>query len=563
MRKPSENPSGKISLREKIMGLGDSSLKKNYYKQLQEEIESLEKSRESLEKAIQRAEANENLFRALFDNAIDGIVLIDIETKKLSLCNRAMLSMLGYDSMPEDGLSIQQIHPEMDFPRVFEQYERIIKGETKLIRNIPVTKKSSSLIYVDIGGTPIEWDGKNTVIGIFRDMTEARRLAIERKELESRLYHMQKMEAIGTLAGEVAHDFNNTLAAIMGLAQLSLISEEGNPELCKRLEQIMNSCYRARDLTSQLFSISYRNEKILVPVNLVPVIKDAVKLIRATIPSTVSIQTFIDVELDTALADQTQIIQIIMSLCTNAAQAIPEMKGEIIIRARDRFVSRQFTSTHPELEEGWHMIIEVSDNGCGIKPENIERIFEPFFTTRERGKGTGLGLSVLHGIVKNHGGSVFVESEEGYGTTFQVYIPLTSDRQVPVSAQDEVPVPAVTVLFIDDERILTQINSMLLESMGHKVITFTNAMEALRYFRSEPQSVDIVITDMTMPHMTGLALSEEIHVIRPDIPVILCSGYNEQLMEEKIESSGISEILMKPYNTIELSRSLRRALKNK
>lgn len=561
MPKPSDSRDEKDILRNKIMGLGDCSLRKNYYNQLQDNVENLEKNRESLVEARKRAEASENILRALFDNAIDGIVLADIETKKLSLMNRAMLSMLGYEDNQEVDLSVSDIHPADRLPYVISQFNRLGEGSLKLARNIPVKRRDGSIIYVDISGTHILINGRKYIVGVFRDMTEARRAAIEKSELESRIHQMQKMEAIGTLAGGVAHDFNNILTAIMGLAELSINSMTAGDRIRINIEHILESCYRARDLISQLLSISYKSEKKLETVSLVPVIKDAVRLIRATIPSTVSIRTQIDAELDYAMADRTQISQIIMNLCTNAAQSMPAMEGEISINVLNSYIDQKYAATHPDLREGWYIVIQVIDNGSGIDPVIIDRIFEPFFTTKVRGKGTGLGLSVIHGIVKNHGGSIHVKSIPGEGSTFDVYLPVSEEKSKISVSVDKAPVTGnASILLVDDEEMLTKVNGSILESMGYSVITCNSGADALRIFAGQPDAVDLVITDMTMPGMTGLGLASEIKKIRPAIPVILCTGFNEQLTKQKAEEVGIFEIVMKPFTSIELGLVIKKSL---
>jgi len=562
MQKPSDNQKEKESLRKKIIGLGDCSLRKSYYTQLQDQVDNLERSREDLVEAIKRAETSENLLRALFDNTIDGILLADVESKKLTTMNRAMLSLLGIDDA-EAELYVDDIHPEEKLPYIHTQFTRLAEGRIKLARNIPLKRRDGSVLYVDISGTPIIIDGRKYISAVFRDMTEPRRAAIEKSELELRIHQMQKMEAIGTLAGGVAHDFNNILTAIMGLAELSVRGTRPDEPVHRYAENILESCHRARDLVSQLLSISYKSEKKLEQVNLLPVIKDSIKLIRATLPSTVEIRTEIDSEFDSATADRTQVSQIIMNLCTNAAQSMKNMQGEIIINVSNSFVDDKYAASHPDLKKGLYLLLKVADNGSGIEPAIIERIFEPFFTTKERGKGTGLGLAVIHGIVKNHGGSIYVYSTPGVGTTFEVYLPVSDHKNEVTVNEIETPVTGhASILLVDDEEMLTEVNASILETLGYSVTACSSGAEALRIFSDNPEAVDLVITDMTMPGMTGLHLASEIKKIKPGIPVILCTGYNEQLTKEKAVESGICNIVMKPFTAAELGQAVQKGLQS-
>jgi len=564
MRKPSDYSDNRNNLRNKIIGLGDCSIKKSYYTQLQEQVENLERSREDLIDAIKRAEASENILRAVFDNATDGIVLADIETKKFSMMNRAMLSILGYDEGTDPDLSFFDIHPEEKIPYAMSQFVRLAEGKINLAREIPVKRKDGTIIYVDISGAPIVINERRYIAAIFRDMTEHRKAAIEKSDFESRLHQMQKMEAIGTLAGGVAHDFNNILMAIMGFAELSMKHVKKGEPLHRNIGHILESCYRARDLVSELLSMSYKGEKKLEPLNLIPVIEDTIKLIRATLPSTVSIGFMNNAEFDTVLSDRTQISQIILNLCTNAAHAMPAMDGEIKINVANINVDAEYASSHPDLNKGAYFLLQVIDDGSGIDPSILGRIFEPFFTTKERGKGTGLGLSVIHGIVKGHRGAIYVDSIPGEGTTFEIYLPVSGAEINEVETVKEINTAGgETILLVDDEEVLTEVNADILESMGYKVIRCNSGADALTVFSEDPERIDLVVTDMTMPGMTGLNLSIELKRIKTELPVILCTGYNEQLTKEKAEEAGVLKIIMKPFSSAELGIAVKNGLNMK
>jgi len=250
-----------------------------------------------------------------------------------------------------------------------------------------------------------------------------------------------------------------------------------------------------------------------------------------------------------------------MNLCTNAAQSMKNMQGEILINVSNSFVDDKSAASHPDLKKGLYLLLKVTDNGSGIEPAIIERIFEPFFTTKERGKGTGLGLAVIHGIVKNHGGSIYVHSKPGEGTTFEVYLPVSEHKNEVTVNEVEIPVTGhAAILLVDDEEMLTEVNGSILETLGYSVTACGSGAEALRIFSDNPEAVDLVITDMTMPGMTGLHLASEIKKIKPRIPIILCTGYNEQLTKEKAVESGIFDIVMKPFTAAELGQAVQRSL---
>ncbi len=562
MKNASDKFNDRSSLRNRIIGLGEKSLKKSYYPQLQEKIENLEKNREILEDAISNAETQQKMFRILFDNASDGIVLFDKADYSITMCNRTFSGMIRADDNNCSSLTIYDIHPEDSIPHILDELERISSGEIKIARDIPVKGFDGTISIVDISGTPVEFNNKVYLICILRDMTAIRQAEIEKAELEARVSHSQKMQAIGTLAGGVAHDFNNILSAIMGNIELSIRHSSPDSGIIKYLDSVMKACYRARDIVSQLLTICYNGENKLVPIKLLPVIKESIKLVRSTISSTVSIQTVNKATVDTARADSTQISQIILNLCTNAAQAMPDMNGEIRIDLNNRYLDSNFLKTHPNLSEGWYFQIDVTDNGSGITPEIQKKIFDPFFTTKERGKGTGLGLSVIHGIVESHNGSISVYSEPGRGTKFRVYIPLTGDEIPADQANSEIEnIPHASILLVDDEVMLTEVNCEMLENMGHSVTVCNDSIEALSIFRHNNTLFDLVITDMAMPGMTGIALAKEIQSIRPGIPIIICTGFNEQLDDNSTELKGIKEILIKPFTSFELKRSLAASLK--
>ena len=386
----------------------------------------------------------------------------------------------------------------------------------------------------------------------------------ERKKTEGHLRQAQKLEAIGTLAGGIAHDFNNILAAIIGFTEM--VQEDVTPDSPekKRLDLVLKGAHRGRDLVKQILSFSRQTEQDQKPVVLSHIVEEELKLLRPTLPSTINIKTTGLANDDVIFADPVQIHQVLMNLCTNAAHAMREKGGVLEIElTRVNCVEGDPPPCH-DMKPGAYVVLKVRDTGHGMPPEILERIFDPFFTTKKQGEGTGLGLSVLHGIVRNHKGYITVESEPGKGSVFHVYFPKLEEHAKVETKQDLTTASGKErILVVDDEAILVELNTQRLSRLGYEVSTMTSSVEALEFFRKEPDRFDLVVTDYTMPNLTGMDLARELMKIRPDIPIILCTGHSESISPDTAKQAGIKEFLIKPIAKHDLARAVRQVLDSK
>ena len=392
------------------------------------------------------------------------------------------------------------------------------------------------------------------VVHIAKDITE-------KKDLETKLRQAQKMEAIGALAGGIAHDFNNILTAIYGYSQLAMRKAD-DKEIVYDLKQIHCATERAKNLVSQILTFSRQTEHAKRPLQISLIVKEALKLLRSSIPSTIALKQNITSQ-GSVLADPTQIHQIVMNLATNAYHAMMESGGSLGVSLQEVTIDNKAKDTELKIMPGNYICLEVSDSGCGMDEAVKEKIFEPYFTTKEVGKGTGLGLAVVHGIVTGCNGYINVASSPGQGTTFSVYLPIVEEGTIDCSIQGEKePVRGGNerILFIDDEEVIVILASEVLRTYGYEVTIFTDAVQAIQDFEKDPAHYDLVITDMSMPYITGLELSRKIKEIRPELSVILCSGYNEAIYKEKAQALGVSRYVLKPLMMDNLARVVRELL---
>ena len=515
--------------------------------------------RDRAEEAVRESEEK---FRSLFDDALDMIHIVDMEGRIVNV-NKIELQKLGYSRDELIGKKLLDIiHPEVkkDFKKT---YFRVLEGD--VIQNYDTTliTKKGEKIYAEVNAVPKKINGKivNTR-SIIRDLTKFKQTEKENKKLLLQLQQKQKMEAMGTLAGGIAHDFNNILTVILGYTELALDNIEEDALLYNHLQKVFKAGGRAKDLVGQILTFSRQDKQEFKPVQLNLIIDEVLKLIRASLPSSIEIVQSIESE-STVMADSTQLHQVLMNLCTNASQSMKE-GGLLEVKLEDVVLDEDFIKRYPDLKPGPHVHLIVQDSGSGMSPEVLDRIFDPFFTTKKKGSGTGLGLSVVHGIVHNHKGIIMVYSEPGKGATFHVYLPV-SDLSADIESRKDIPVPKGTekILFVDDEKELADYGKDMLESLGYKVTSRTSSLKALELFKARKNDFDLIITDLSMPNMDGDELAREILDVRPEIPIILCTGYNSKLKEKEVLDIGIRAYFLKPIIRHVFAFSIRKVLDEK
>jgi PAS domain S-box-containing protein len=497
---------------------------------------------------------SEEKCRLLLENSNDAVFVVQDEVIKFP--NPRTEKMTGYSAGELAGMSfIDIIHPK-DCERVLDRQNRSLAGEelpdTYAFR---VINKSGKELWVKLNTVLMNWEGRPGTLNFITDITQE-------KTLENRLQQSQKMESIGTLAGGIAHDFNNILFPIIGYTEMLLMDAPEGSESRDSLEEIFKEAMRASDLVRLILTFSRQSLQELKPIRVQPILKEALKLLRSSIPVTIKFHQKIDNDCSIIMGDPTQIHQVIMNLCTNAYHAMQEAGGDLEVKLKEIEWEVDDVVDGNDMKAGPYIRLTVSDTGHGMHNDVLERIFEPYYTTKEEGKGTGLGLSVVHGIVKAHNGDIRVYSEPGKGTVFHVYLPLIKpqNKETGLALPEMIQGGSERVLLVDDEEPIVRIEKQTLERLGYQVTSRTSSGEALDVFRTHPDKFDLVITDMTMPNMTGDKLAAELINIRPDIPIILCTGFSEEISRERAAAMGIKGFLMKPIVKRDLAETIREVL---
>jgi two-component system cell cycle sensor histidine kinase/response regulator CckA len=513
------------------------------------------RERNEAETALRNSERN---YRELVQSANSIIMRMDTEGKVIFFNNYAQ-NFFGYNQDEIIGKNvIGTIVPQKDragfdlsvmIKDIGTHPERYVSNENENIR-----RNGEHVRVAWMNRAINDDDGRvKEILCVGIDVTE-------KWQLEKRLAQAQKMEAIGTLAGGIAHDFNNILSAIMGYTELTLIDLPQESPVRNNLKQVLKAGNRAKELVQQILTYSRQKERERQPVKINLIVNEALKLLRASLPSTIQMQNTIQSNL-AVMSDPTNIHQVIMNLCTNASHAMQKNGGLLEVNLLDVDLDEDFAKQHPGITPGKFVELTVSDTGHGMAPEVLDRIFDPFFTTKKKGEGTGMGLSVVHGIVKSHGGTLTVESYPEKGTVFKAFIPAIESEWVPQNESADLMVTGREhILFVDDEAFQADIAQQMLSRLGYRLTTCTSSNGALELFRQSPQEFDLVITDMTMPHMPGDVLARELISIRPDIPIIVCTGYSDRMDSEIADEIGIRELVMKPVVMKEIAQIIRRVL---
>ena len=497
-----------------------------------------------MEEALRESEAK---YRSMME-AMNDTIYICSSNYRVVYMNPAMIKRIGHNATGE--LCYKAIHG-LDEKCPWCIHHKVMEGEHVKLEII--SPKDDKIYHVS--SSPIfHTDGSISKLSVSHDITET-------KKMENRLQQMQKMEDIATLAGGIAHDFNNILTPIIGYTEM--LKEDISPEgpFHEYINGIFQAALRAKNLVKQILTSSRQADHKNIPVKLQPIIIEALKLLRSSIPATIDIQQSIAPDCGIVFADPTQIHQIIMNLATNAYHAMEENGGSLKITL-EQVRMEPAPWIFPELPAGEYALLKVSDTGTGIEKDIMDKILNPYFTTKKNDKGTGLGLSIVHGIVKNCKGDIRIYSEPGKGTKVHVYFPILEEITERRDTNESKTIPGGTekILLVDDEEMIARMAKYMLQRLGYCITIRTGSVEALEVFKANQDNFDLVITDMTMPNMTGIELAKEIKRIRPDIPVIIFTGFSNHINEEKCKELGIQGYAMKPLKKREIAETIRRVL---
>ena len=516
--------------------------------------------RKRVEEALKESEQR---FRELFNNmgscvAIynspdngESFIFTDLNESGLKYAQKEMDEVVGRE--------VREVFPGVEALGLFNVFKRVWRTRIPEHHPSSMYKDDKLVLWVENYVCKLP---SGELVAIYEDTTARMKAEEAKKQLEKQLFQAQKIESIGNLAGGIAHDFNNILSSIIGYTELSIDQVEKGTHLADNLQEVYTAGKRARDLVKQILAFARQSDEEKKPIQVNTIAEEALRLIRSTIPTSIEIKHNLESN-SLIMGNPTQIHQLFMNLCTNAAQAMENTGGILEVGLADVELNDKSPLAQSGLEPGNYLKATISDTGPGIATDVIHSIFEPYFTTKSVGKGTGMGLAVVYGIVKTYGGKIIVDSELGKGTVFSIYLPITKKREDYRPYEEEkLPSGTERILFVDDELPIAKMGSQILERLGYQVTFRTSSIEALEVFRFKPKDFDLVITDMTMPNMTGDRLAAELMKIRSDIPVILCTGYSKKISDEAAKEIGIKAFAYKPVVTADLAKTARKVLDN-
>ena len=508
--------------------------------------------------------------RLILDTALDGVVTFN-ESGFILSWNLQAERMFGRTRADMIGQSlVETIFPVTYRKGYLESLQGYVKtGSSEILNH----RMELSCLHQDGHEFPLEFamtavrsKGQFIFSGFMRDLTERRQTEEALRNSEEQLRQAQKMEAIGTLAGGIAHDFNNILSAIIGYTELAMAKSEGTSGVVPRLQEVLKAGYRAKKLIRQILTFSRQDESGKKVLFIQSIVEEALNLLRASLPSTITLEVYLQPNTLPVLADATQIHQVVMNLGANAEYAMRELGGKLVVRLEQIEVAEGHHLLRQGFLAGTYIRLTFSDSGKGMTPNIQKRIFDPFFTTKDVGEGTGMGLSVIHGVVTTHGGTIQVESLEGENTTFVIYLPCSTLAPNAGASVSVAPISSFgqgTVMFVDDEVSIARWGKDVLEALGYRVFVFTNATDALGAFKENPETYDVLVTDQTMPGMTGELLAQQVMRFRPNFPVIVCSGFSYTMDENKAWEMGLQAYLTKPVLMDDLARTIQSAIQKK
>lgn len=512
------------------------------------------------QRLIRELADSEAKFRLFAQTARDGIVTMD-ESGGILFINDSMKRMFGYRNQELLEKNISILIPERfrDFyPLAVKEFLETGDAQESPSDGICGLTKAGAEIPLEISFGHFKEKGKRYFSAIIRDISERKKAEAEKAHLEEQLRHAQKMEALGTLAGGIAHDFNNILTAILGYSEVVKESFPAGSQAREDMTEIISAGRRASDMVKQILAFSRQSAQKSIPIQMHLLVKEVMKLLRASIPTTITIEKHIYANAGYVIADPVQLHQIVMNLCTNAYQAMREKGGTLSVTLKAVNVGEAQAQLIAGLDPGEYTYLSVRDDGHGIDPQILPRIFDPYFTTKKTGEGTGLGLSVVHGIVSRLGGAITARSTLGEGAVFEVYLPRhVSAQETALPAQPLKGGGAEHLLLVDDESALIKLYQSNLEKLGYRVTAYTGSQEALAAFKEADGQFDILITDQTMPKMTGMELIREIRKIRPGIPAVLSTGYSDIITKEQALREGVDTFLLKPFTVNEMNFVIR------